>query len=80
MSWPTSDRTRVRRRARHGAHRRKRPADRAGDGARAPYIHPDERVDSGAWEPVCPAEAVYYEDGPPDDRRGHLAADRDSAA
>jgi ferredoxin len=25
-------------------------------------IHPDECVDCGACEPVCPAEAIYHED------------------
>ncbi|WP_455431073.1 4Fe-4S dicluster domain-containing protein, partial [Saezia sanguinis] len=26
------------------------------------YIHPDECVDCGACEPVCPVEAIFYED------------------
>src|SRR5690606_42040661 len=30
------------------------------------YIHPDECVDCGACEPVCPVEAVYYEDDLPE--------------
>lgn len=30
------------------------------------YIHPDECVDCGACEPVCPVEAIYYEDDLPD--------------
>ena len=30
------------------------------------YIHPDECVDCGACEPVCPVEAIYYEDDVPD--------------
>jgi ferredoxin len=25
------------------------------------YIHPDECVDCGACEPVCPVEAIFYE-------------------
>lgn len=29
------------------------------------YIHPDECVDCGACEPVCPVEAIYYEDDLP---------------
>jgi len=29
------------------------------------YIHPDECVDCGACEPVCPVEAIYYEDDTP---------------
>ena len=34
-------------------------------GRRALYIHPDECVDCGACEPVCPVEAIYYEDDLP---------------
>ena len=29
------------------------------------YIHPDECVDCGACEPVCPVESIYYEDDVP---------------
>ncbi len=28
--------------------------------------HPDECVDCGACEPVCPVEAIYYEDDVPE--------------
>ncbi|HET6627993.1 MAG TPA: ferredoxin family protein, partial [Nocardioidaceae bacterium] len=34
---------------------------------RSLYIHPDECVDCGACEPVCPVEAIYYEDDLPDE-------------
>jgi NAD-dependent dihydropyrimidine dehydrogenase PreA subunit len=27
------------------------------------YIHPDECVDCGACEPVCPVTAIFHEDG-----------------
>lgn len=37
------------------------------EGGRALYIHPDECVDCGACEPVCPVEAIYYEDDLPED-------------
>ena len=30
------------------------------------YIHPDECIDCGACEPVCPVEAIFYEDDVPD--------------
>jgi NAD-dependent dihydropyrimidine dehydrogenase PreA subunit len=30
------------------------------EGLRMLYIHPDECVDCGACEPVCPVEAIYY--------------------
>jgi ferredoxin len=29
------------------------------------YIHPEECVDCGACEPVCPVEAIFYEDDVP---------------
>jgi NAD-dependent dihydropyrimidine dehydrogenase PreA subunit len=41
------------------------PVDCIYEGARALYIHPDECVDCGACEPVCPVEAIYYEDDVP---------------
>jgi NAD-dependent dihydropyrimidine dehydrogenase PreA subunit len=42
------------------------PVDCIYEGARALYIHPDECVDCGACEPVCPVEAIYYEEDLPD--------------
>jgi ferredoxin len=36
------------------------------EGERMLYIHPDECVDCGACEPVCPVEAIFYEDDVPD--------------
>jgi NAD-dependent dihydropyrimidine dehydrogenase PreA subunit len=41
------------------------PVDCIYEGARSLYIHPDECVDCGACEPVCPVEAIYYEDDVP---------------
>ena len=41
------------------------PVDCIYEGARALYIHPDECVDCGACEPVCPVEAIYFEDDLP---------------
>ncbi len=38
------------------------PVDCIYEGDRMLYIHPDECVDCGACEPVCPVEAIYYED------------------
>ena len=37
------------------------PVDCIYEGDRMMYIHPDECVDCGACEPVCPVEAIYYE-------------------
>ena len=42
------------------------PVDCIYEGARMLYIHPDECVDCGACEPVCPVEAIFYEDDVPD--------------
>jgi NAD-dependent dihydropyrimidine dehydrogenase PreA subunit len=41
------------------------PVDCIYEGSRSLYIHPDECVDCGACEPVCPVEAIYYEDDLP---------------
>ena len=38
------------------------------------YIHPDECVDCGACEPVCPVEAIYYEDDLPAEWGDYLTA------
>jgi NAD-dependent dihydropyrimidine dehydrogenase PreA subunit len=38
------------------------PVDCIYEGERMLYIHPGECVDCGACEPVCPVEAVAYED------------------
>ncbi|BDX31911.1 (4Fe-4S)-binding protein [Mycobacterium antarcticum] len=42
------------------------PVDCIYEGARMLYIHPDECVDCGACEPVCPVEAIYYEEDLPE--------------
>jgi NAD-dependent dihydropyrimidine dehydrogenase PreA subunit len=49
------------------------PVDCIYEGARALYINPDECVDCGACEPVCPGGAIYYEDDLPDALRVHQA-------
>jgi NAD-dependent dihydropyrimidine dehydrogenase PreA subunit len=42
------------------------PVDCIYEGERMLYIHPDECVDCGACEPVCPVEAISFEaDVPP---------------
>ncbi|WOC12851.1 ferredoxin [Gordonia sp. MP11Mi] len=43
------------------------PVDCIYEGGRSLYIHPDECVDCGACEPVCPVEAIFYEDDVPDE-------------
>ena len=42
------------------------PVDCIYEGERMLYIQPDECVDCGACEPVCPVEAIYYEDDVPE--------------
>ncbi len=48
------------------------PVDCIYDGLRKSYIHPDECVDCGACEPVCPVEAIYYEDDVPPEYSEYL--------
>lgn len=43
------------------------PVDCIYEGARTLYIQPDECIDCGACEPVCPVEAIYYDDDLPDE-------------
>lgn len=49
------------------------PVDCIYEGGRALYIHPDECIDCGACEPVCPVEAIYYEDDVPEPWAAHTA-------
>lgn len=53
------------------------PVDCIYEGKRALYIHPDECVDCGACEPVCPVEAIYYEDDLPDTLQPYLTDNAD---
>jgi len=48
------------------------PVDCIYEGARALYINPEECIDCGACEPVCPSDAIYYEVELPDDLEPHL--------
>jgi NAD-dependent dihydropyrimidine dehydrogenase PreA subunit len=50
------------------------PVDCIYEGGRMLYIHPDECVDCGACEPVCPVEAIFYEDDVPDQWKPYTAA------
>ena len=43
------------------------PVDCIYEGGRMVYIQPDECVDCGACEPVCPVEAIFFEDDLPPD-------------
>lgn len=42
------------------------------EGARALYIQPEECINCGACVPVCPEEAIYFEEDLPDSMRAHL--------
>ena len=53
------------------------PVDCIYEGARSLYIHPEECVDCGACEPVCPTEAIFYEDDVPDEWEPYVAANVD---
>ncbi|MGW6845880.1 ferredoxin [Streptomyces sp. NPDC054958] len=50
------------------------PVDCIYEGERMLYIHPDECIDCGACEPVCPVEAIYFEDDTPEPWRPFNAA------
>jgi len=49
------------------------PVDCIYEGGRSLYIQPDECVDCGACEPVCPVEAIFYEDDLPQEWEPYLA-------
>ena len=55
------------------------PVDCIYEGARSLYIHPEECVDCGACEPVCPTEAIFYEDDLPEEWSDYLRANVDSS-
>lgn len=50
------------------------PVDCIYEGNRMLYINADECVDCGACEPVCPVEAIFYEDDVPEDQQDFIAA------
>lgn len=49
------------------------PVDCIYEGNRSLYIQPDECIDCGACEPVCPVDAISYEDDLPDPFQPFLA-------
>jgi ferredoxin len=36
------------------------------------YIHPEECIDCGACEPVCPVKAIFAEDETPDQWKQYI--------
>ncbi len=53
------------------------PVDCIYDGLRKGYIHPDECVDCGACEPVCPVVAIFHRDDLPAEWAGYAEIDRE---
>lgn len=53
------------------------PMDCIYKGDRMLYIHPDERVDCAAREPVFPVEVIYYEDDLPAEWSAYAKANTD---
>jgi Ferredoxin len=53
------------------------PVDCIYDGIRKGYIHPDECVDCGACETVCPVMAIFHEEDLPDAWTPYLAIERE---
>lgn len=56
------------------------PVDCIYEGDRMLYIHPEQCVDCGACEPVCPVEAIYHVDDLPVDWLWHLDAAGEATA
>ena len=41
------------------------------------YIHPEECIDCGACEPVCPVKAIFAEDETPDQWKQYIPINKD---
>jgi Fe-S-cluster-containing hydrogenase component 2 len=52
------------------------PVDCIYEGERASYIQPNECIDCGACEPVCPVEAIAYEEEVPAGEEQHIGDNR----
>jgi NAD-dependent dihydropyrimidine dehydrogenase PreA subunit len=53
------------------------PVDCIYEGGRMLYIHPDECIDCSACEPVCPVDAIYFEDDVPAEHEAYTQANAD---
>lgn len=52
------------------------PVDCIYEGPEMLYIHPDECIDCGACEPVCPVKAIFAEDEVPDKWKNFIDVNR----
>src|SRR5512133_3189056 len=52
------------------------PVDCIYDGLRKSYIQPDECVECGACEPVCPVNAIFQQNDLPDEWRQYVQIER----
>ncbi len=50
--------------------------DRIYEGSNQLFIHPDEWIDCGACEPVCPVKAIFAEDEMPEQWRPFIALNK----
>ena len=55
------------------------PVDCIYEGPDMLYIHPDECIDCGACEPVCPTKAIFPEDDLPEKWKEYTALNADLA-
>jgi NAD-dependent dihydropyrimidine dehydrogenase PreA subunit len=53
------------------------PVDCIYDGLRKGYIQPDECVECGACEPVCPVTAIFHQDDLPTEWKHYERIDRE---
>jgi len=47
------------------------------EGSRMVYIHPEECIDCGACEPVCPQEAIHFDGFVPPEERAFIEVNRE---
>jgi ferredoxin len=53
------------------------PVDCIYEGDNQLFINPNDCVDCGACEPVCPTNAIYYVDDVPEDKKVFIELNRD---
>jgi NAD-dependent dihydropyrimidine dehydrogenase PreA subunit len=53
------------------------PVDCIYEGIRMLYISPDECVDCAACEPVCPVDAIFFDEDVPDEYRPYISFNAD---